>query len=59
MIVTNLSPDEKLVTTELFPFSSDVVSRNVDRQSKKRVEWNAQKMCEEWIKHDYKNGWSL
>jgi len=59
MKVTNLSPNEKLVTTKLLPFSSDVVTRNVERKAKERVEWNAQEMCEEWIKHDYREGWSL
>lgn len=59
MKVTNISPSEELVTTELLPYSSDVVTRNVDRRSKQRVKWNAQEMCEEWIKHKYQNGWSL
>lgn len=57
--VTNLSADEKLVTTKLLPFSSDVVTLSVEGRSKQRVEWNAQEMCEEWIKHEYQNGWSL
>lgn len=59
MKVTNLSPGDKLRTTRLLPYSSDVVSKRVDDQSKQRVEWNAQEMCEEWIKHNYQNGWSL
>ena len=59
MKVTNISPDEKLVTTKLLPFSSDVVTKRVDNQSKQKVEWNAQEMCEEWIKHNYREGWSL
>jgi hypothetical protein len=58
MKVSNLSPDEKLITTKLLPFSSDVVTKSVDDQSKQRVEWNAQEMCEEWIKHNYRKGWS-
>ncbi|MBT6763593.1 MAG: gfo/Idh/MocA family oxidoreductase, partial [Prolixibacteraceae bacterium] len=57
--VTNLAPDEKLRTTKLLPFSSDVVTRNIERQAKQRVEWNAQEMCEEWIKHNYREGWNL
>jgi hypothetical protein len=57
--VTNISPREKLITTKLLPFSEDVVTLNVERQSKKRVEWNAQEMCKEWIKHSYQNGWNL
>ncbi len=59
MKVTNISPDEKLVTTKLSPYSSEIVTRRVDRQSKERVEWNAQEKCEEWIKHTYHNGWKL
>lgn len=57
--VTNISPEEKLRTTQLFPFSDEIVSRRVERASKKGVEWNAQEKCEEWIKHNYRNGWSL
>ncbi len=57
--VTNISSREKLVTTKLYPFSEDIVTRRVERQSKERVEWNAKEMCEEWIKHEYKNGWSF
>ena len=59
MEVTNISPDEKLVTTKLSPFSADIITRKVERQSKESVEWNAQEKCEEWIKHTYQNGWSL
>jgi predicted dehydrogenase len=59
MKVTNISPDEKLVTTKLLPYSDEIVTRRVDRQSKERVEWNAQEKCEEWIKHTYQNGWKL
>ena len=57
MKVTNLLPDEKLVTTKLLPFSSDVVTKRVDDRSKERVKWNAQEMCEKWIKHNYREGW--
>lgn len=57
--VTNISPDETLVTTKLLPFASDIVTRSVERESKQTVKWNAQEMCAEWIKHTYKNGWSL
>lgn len=59
MKVTNISSDEKLVTTKLLPYSSDIVSKRVDDESRKRVEWNAQEMCEEWIKHTYREGWKL
>ncbi len=59
MEVTNISPNEKLITTKLLPISEDIVTRKVDRQSKDRVEWNAKEKCEEWIKHTYQNGWSL
>ncbi len=57
--VSNLAPNEKLVTTKLLPFSSDVVTKRVEGQSKKKVEWNAKEMCEQWIKHNYREGWSL
>ena len=57
--VTNISPEEKLVTTKLLPFAEDVVTRRVENQSKSTVEWNALEMCEEWIKHTYQNGWQL
>jgi hypothetical protein len=59
MKVTNISPEEKLRTTKLLPFSEDIVTRQVESESKETVEWNAQEMCEEWIKHTYQNGWSL
>lgn len=59
MKVTNISPDETLVTTHLLPFSSDVVTRRIEGESKKTVKWNAQEKCAEWIKHTYQNGWSL
>jgi predicted dehydrogenase len=57
MKVTNLTPDEKLKTTKLLPFLSDVVTKRVDDQSRQEVVWNAQEMCEEWIKHTYRDGW--
>jgi len=59
MKVTNIAPDETLRTTQLFPFTSDVVTQSVERESKKTVKWNAQEMCAEWIKHTYRSGWSL
>lgn len=59
MEVTNISPGEKLHTTKLHPFSSDIVTNSVERKSKEKVEWNAQEMCEEWIKHKYQNGWEM
>ncbi|HSH18838.1 MAG TPA: Gfo/Idh/MocA family oxidoreductase [Draconibacterium sp.] len=59
MKVTNIGPGEELVTTKLSPFTSDIVTKRVDDQSKERVKWNAQEMCEEWIKHEYNNGWKL
>jgi predicted dehydrogenase len=59
MKVTNIEPGEKLRTTHLLPFDADVVTRRVERAAKKGVEWNAMEMCEEWIKHEYKNGWAL
>ena len=59
MKVTNISPNEELVTTKLLPYSSDIITKNVDDESRQSVKWNAQEMCEEWIKHTYQNGWSL
>ena len=59
MKVTNISADEKLRTTKLLPFDSDIVTRRVEQKSKETVEWNAQEMCEEWVKHSYREGWSL
>lgn len=59
MKVTNISDDEKLRTTKLLPFDSDVVTFDVERKAMKRVEWNAKEMCEEWVKHNYRDGWSL
>ncbi len=57
--ITNISPNETLVTTRLLPFSSDIITSKVSEESKETVKWNAQEMCEEWIKHTYHNGWSL
>ncbi|MEZ5105839.1 MAG: Gfo/Idh/MocA family oxidoreductase [Draconibacterium sp.] len=59
MKVTNISRNEELTTTKLLPYSSDVVTKKVDDNSRERVKWNAQEMCEEWIKHTYREGWSL
>ncbi len=59
MKVTNIAGDEKIKTLNLLPFSSPVVTRKVEQDSKKRVEWNALEKCTEWIKHEYQNGWSL
>ncbi len=59
MKVTNIGGDEKLRTTELHQYESDIVTRKVDRDSRKTVEWNALEMCNEWIKHEYQNGWKL
>lgn len=59
MQVTNIGPGETLRTTKLLPFSEDIVTRKVERQAKERVEWNALEKCNEWIKHEYHNGWKL
>jgi predicted dehydrogenase len=59
MKVTNIGADEKLRTAKLSPFSSDIVTRRVERQSKEWIEWNALEMCNEWIKHEYHNGYEL
>jgi hypothetical protein len=59
MKVTNIGPDEKLLTSRLLPFSSDIVTLRVERQAKEWVEWNAMEMCKEWVKHEYQNGWNL
>jgi hypothetical protein len=59
MKVTNIGADEKLRTAKLSPFSQDIVTRNVERQSKEWIEWNALEMCNEWIKHEYHNGYEL
>jgi predicted dehydrogenase len=59
MEVTNIGAEEKIKTTKLYPYSSDVVTNKVERLSRNWVEQNALEMCKEWIKHDYQNGWSL
>ncbi|MCK5279422.1 MAG: Gfo/Idh/MocA family oxidoreductase, partial [Cyclobacteriaceae bacterium] len=59
MKVTNIGADEKLRTAKLFPYSSDIVSNKVVNESRKWVEQNALEMSEEWIKHEYQNGWKL
>lgn len=59
MKVTNISPNEELTTAELTPFSSDIVTRSVERQSQKWVKWNALNLCEQWIKHNYRAGWDI
>ena len=59
MKVTNIGADEKIKTAKLFPYTSDIISRQVDNQSRKWEEQNALEMCNEWIKHEYKNGWTL
>jgi len=59
MKVTNISEDEKIKTAHLTPYESDIVTRNVDRNSVKWVEQNALEMCKKWIRHEYHNGWNL
>lgn len=59
MRVTNIGPEEKIRTAKLSPYSSDVVTLKVDQESKDWIEQNALEMCNEWIKHEYHNGWSL
>lgn len=59
MRITNISPSEELTTTELSPFTSDIITRNIQRNSQKWVKWNALQVCEEWIKHEYRDGWKL
>jgi hypothetical protein len=59
MKVTNIAPDEKIRTTKLLPFANDIVTRLVERASKEWVEQNAMEMCNEWIKHEYQNGFIL
>lgn len=59
MKVTNIGADEKLKTTNLIPYSEDIVTKKVDDASKVTVEWNALEMCNEWIKHNYQNGYKL
>jgi predicted dehydrogenase len=59
MKVTNIGSDEKIRTAKLFPFSEDIVTRDVERASREWVEQNALEMCDEWIKHEYHNGFKL
>ncbi|MDD4756306.1 MAG: Gfo/Idh/MocA family oxidoreductase [Prolixibacteraceae bacterium] len=59
MKVTNIGADEKIKTTNLLPYSDDIVTRKVDSASKVPVEWNALEMCNEWIKHQYLNEYKL
>jgi len=59
MRVTNIGADERIRTAKLSPFSSDIITRKVERESLEWVEWNALEMCDEWIKHEYHNGWEL
>ncbi len=59
MQVTNIGADEKLRTAKLLPFSSYIVTKKVDDDSKNWVSWNALEMCNKWIKHEYQNGWKL
>ncbi len=59
MRVTNIRADEKIKTTNLLQYSSDVVTKKVDNESRQMVEWNALEMCNEWIRHQYQNGYKL
>ena len=59
MQVTNIGTNETLRTAQLLPYSSNIVTKKVDDDSKKWVEWNALEMCNKWIKHEYQNGWKL
>ncbi len=59
MKVTNIGDDEKIRTARLLPFSSDEVTLAVEREARKWEEQNAQEMCQEWIRHTYRNGWDL
>jgi hypothetical protein len=59
MKVTNIGGEEKIRTARLLPYASDVVTRQVDRESKQWVEQNALEMSEEWIRHRYREGWNL
>ncbi len=59
MKVTNIGDSETIRTAKLSPFSSDIVTRQVERQAMKRVEQNALEMSKEWIRHEYQNGWTL
>jgi len=57
--VTNIGAGEKIRTTKLAPFSSDIVTRQVEREAATWVEQNALEMCNEWIKHEYHNSYKL
>ncbi len=59
MKVTNIGASETIRTAKLSPFSSDIITRKVERQAQSWVEQNALEMSNEWIKHEYHNGWSL
>ncbi len=59
MKVTNIADNEKIRTAKLAPFSSDVITQAVEQEALSWVEQNAKEMCNEWIKHEYYNGWKL
>lgn len=59
MTVTNIGESEKIRTAKLSQFASDIVTRKVEQQALSWVEQNALEMCNEWIRHEYHNGWSL
>ncbi|MEX0988374.1 MAG: Gfo/Idh/MocA family oxidoreductase [Bacteroidales bacterium] len=59
MKVTNIGDSEKIRTAKLSPFSSDIVTRNVERKALSWEEQNALEMSNEWIRHEYHNGWTL
>jgi len=59
MQVTNIGAGEKIRTTKLAPFSSDIVTRQVEREAVTWVEQNALEMGNEWIKHEYHNSYKL
>ncbi len=59
MKVSNIGASETIRTAKLSPFSSDIVTRKVERQAQSWVEQNALEMSNEWIKHTYHNGWSF
>jgi len=59
MKVSNIGSDEKIRTSKLFPFPEEIITRKVERAAREWVEQNALEMSEEWIKHEYQNGWKL
>lgn len=59
MKVTNIGESERIRTAKLSPFSSDIVTRKVEREAMSWVEQNALEMCNEWIRHEYYNGWTI